>query len=240
MKLGIFSKTTDSSIVEVVGMSGLDFIILDQEHGPIGLETLLNHVRASKLTGVRSFVRVKGLDPTLIGSALDAGADGVQVPNITTKEQAKKAVESARFFPTGSRGVCRFVRAAQFGTMDKQEYFQKENQKLLALQVEGLEGIANLDDILKVEGFDILFAGPYDLSQSLGFPGQVDHPEVIMRIQELAVKTKRAGKIPGTFADNLRMAATFKKAGFEYIAYSVDLNIFQEACRKLKLDIETA
>lgn len=231
--LGVFSKTTDSSFVEATGIAGLDFIILDCEHGSITSETLCNHIRAAKITNISSIVRVKNIDAHSIGAALDTGATGVQVPNINTADQAKKAVEAARFYPLGKRGVCRFVRAASFGTEDKSKYFFKANQSILILQVEGLEGVNNIDAILEVPNFDVLFIGPYDLSQSVGKPGEVNSVEVLDLMRSIAQKAKAKNVILGTFCDTLENAKIMKEEGFTYIAYSVDVNIYIQALSKL-------
>lgn len=235
--LGVFSKTTDSAFVEAAGIAGLDFIILDCEHGPITSETLHNHVRAAKLTNINSIVRVKNLDTHAIAAALDTGAIGVQVPNINTAQQAKEAVEAARFHPLGNRGVCRFVRAASFGTQDKSEYFSNANQSVVILQVEGLEGVNNLDAILDIPGFDILFIGPYDLSQSVGKPGEVSSIEVLALMRDIAKKARAKNIILGTFCDTLENSKLLQKEGFTYIAYSVDVNIYIQALKNLIREI---
>ncbi|MBF6617240.1 MAG: aldolase [Candidimonas sp.] len=232
--VGIFSKTTDSAFVEAAGIAGLDFIILDQEHGPVSLETLHNHVRAAKLTHMAPVVRVKGLDSHAIGAALDSGAAGVQVPNINTAEQARIAVSAARFHPAGQRGVCRFVRAASYGTQDRAEYFRNANNALLVLQVEGVEGISNLDEILDIKGFDVLFVGPYDLSQSIGKPGEIDSPEVLRLIKTIAEKAKEKGVILGGFCDSSEGLRFLQDLDFRYISYSVDLNIFINSLKGLR------
>jgi 4-hydroxy-2-oxoheptanedioate aldolase len=232
--LGIFSKTIDSNLVEAIGYSGLDFMIFDQEHGTADLTTIQNHVRAAKLTGMTSVIRVAENNHNLIGSAFDTGADAVQVPNISSLSEAAQAIESAKFFPQGNRGVCCYVKAANYGTEEKSAYLRNANKKQLILQVEGKNGIEAIDEILKLENFDILFIGPYDLSQSLGYPGQVDHPDVVRAIENLAKKVKASGKVLGTFVDQVDKIKQFKERGFAYIAYSVDLNIFSNLCAQLK------
>lgn len=231
---GIFSKTLDSAFVEAAGHAGLDFIIFDTEHGPADWATLHNHVRAARLTSMAPVVRVRGLDAHAIGAALDTGAEGVQVPNITTDAQAAEAVAAARFHPEGRRGVCRFVRAAQFGGSEKTAYFATENQKLLILQVEGLEGVKNIDSILAVPGFDVVFVGPYDLSQSAGSPGNVDGPELRALIERIAEAARSAGKTLGIFCDTSAALARYRRAGVPYLAYSVDVSLFREALSKLQ------
>jgi len=231
--LGIFSKTTDSAFVEAAGLAGLDFIILDTEHGPANWETLHHHVRAASLTRALPVIRVKGADAHSISCALDTGAGGVQVPNVKTPEDAALAVNAARFHPSGNRGVCRYVRAANFGTKDKDAYFRDANEALLILQVEGIEGVKNLDAILNVEGFDVLFIGPYDLSQSAGKPGMIESPEVLALMKEISAKARAKGIVLGAFSDNKTRSAALKREGFSYIAQSVDVNIFASACASL-------
>ncbi len=226
---GIFSKTLDSAFVEAAGRAGLDFIILDTEHGPASWETIHNHVRAARMTAMAPLVRVRGLDAHAIGAALDSGAEGVQVPNITTAAQAAEAVAAARFHPMGQRGVCRFVRAAQFGETDKAAYFEAANEALVVLQVEGVEGVENIDAILAVPGFDVLFVGPYDLSQSAGRPGEVEAPEVRALIDRIAAAAAAAGKTLGIFCDTTAALARYRAMGVPYLSYSVDVSLFREA-----------
>lgn len=231
--IGIFSKTSDSNFVEATGLAGLDFIILDQEHGIVTSEKLLDHVRAAKVSNVKSFVRVPYLNSNYIGKALDAGADGVMVPNISTKEEAQEAVQYANFYPLGTRGVCRFVKAAQFGTLDKGEYFLEENKKTLILQVEGLVGIQNLESILSVEGIDFIFIGPYDLSQALGLPGEIYNPFVLDEIEKIINISRSKNKKIGIFTDTKEGLLKYKTLGVEMIAYSVDINIFLNAIKTI-------
>jgi 4-hydroxy-2-oxoheptanedioate aldolase len=230
---GIFSKTIDSAFIEAAGYSGLDFIIIDTEHGTASWETIQNHVRAASLTPMSAIVRVRGLDPHAIGAALDSGAAGVQVPNITNADQAAKAVAAARFYPLGNRGVCRFVRAACYGETEKSLYFETSNDALLVLQVEGVEGAHNIESILSVPNFDVLFIGPYDLSQSAGCPGEVDSPEVLSLISSISDAATSSGKILGIFCDSPLSLSRYRSIGIPYLSYSVDVSIFCEALKFL-------
>jgi len=231
--IGIFSKTTDSNFVEAAGYAGLSFIILDIEHGIATQETISNHIRAAILSDLFPIVRVSGVNVHEIGVALDSGALGVQVPNISTAEQAKESIHAAKFHPKGMRGTCRFVRAANFGMIEKQDYFHDANESLVILQVEGVEGVNNLDAILDVSGFDVLFIGPYDLAQSIGKPGQVDSPEVLKLMRNIANKAKEKGVVVGAFSDNVKRNKSLMKEGFNFIACSVDVNIFSMAIHNL-------
>lgn len=235
--VGIFSKTVDSNFIEAIGFSGMDFVILDQEHGPSSRENLFNHVRACKVSNVLSIARVSELNSNLIGSALDCGVDGIQVPNISSVKEAELAVEYSKFFPLGNRGVCRFVKDANHGSMDKKKYFENANAKKLIVQVEGEKGINDLESIFSVKNIDIIFIGPYDLSQSLGIPGEIDHPKMIGLMRDISQLAGENDIKLGTFADSIPTAKKMMNYGFEYLAYSVDVNIFLNSCKDIKRKI---
>lgn len=235
--IGIFSKTCDGSFIESSGKSGIDFCILDMEHGPVSYEHLPNLIRACELSATLPIVRVADNSEEYIGKALDLGAFGVQIPQINDKDSAIKAIKHAKFYPEGSRGVCRYVRAAEYSSKNKYDYFKESNETLIILQVEGIEGIQNLNDILAVPGIDVIFIGPYDLSQSLGVPGNVHHPKVIEQMKTIVDKASAAGITVGTFVDTPEDARYWKKLGVKYIANSVDVGIFYSACREIVTSI---
>ncbi|MDK2856769.1 MAG: 4-hydroxy-2-oxoheptanedioate aldolase [Bacillota bacterium] len=231
---GPFMKLSDPAVVEVFGYAGFDFVIIDTEHGPLSIETAENLVRAAQLTGVTPIIRVTDNDPAKISRALDIGAQGVQVPQITSREEAEKAVRAAKFAPQGDRGVCRFVRAADYTALDRYKYFLHANENtLVIIMVEGLEGISNIDGILATPGIDILFVGPYDLSQSLGVTGQVNHPSVIAKLEEVTAKAREKGVVVGTFVDTVEAAHQWSKLGIQYISYSVDVGLLYEGSRQI-------
>jgi 4-hydroxy-2-oxoheptanedioate aldolase len=232
---GPFSKTSDPAFIEIMGYGNFDFVILDLEHGPTSVQHLQHLVRAAEISGLFPIVRVKENNLSVIGEVLDIGAGGIQVPQVTNLEAAQRIVQAAKFFPSGARGVCRFVRAAKYSAQDKFSYFQEANETVIILQLEGREAIDNLEQILTVKDFDIIFIGPYDLSQSFGVPGQVDHPVVIGKIQEIVAQCVRRGITVGTFVDTVESARKWKKLGVKYLCYSVDVGIFYEKC---KSDVE--
>jgi len=230
---GIFSKTTDSSIIEIFGVSGFDFIILDNEHGYTNYETLKNHIRAAELTNLIPIVRVPNHHPENISKALDIGAYGIQVPNISTKQQVESVIKAAKFFPEGERGVCKYVRAADFSGLEKGVYFKQANTTLILIQVEGNEGLSNIEEILEVEGIDVLFIGPYDLSQALGVPGDIMHEKVLIAINEIIEKAKVRNVKIGVFCDTVETAVEWKNKGINYVSYSVDYGIIMDESKNL-------
>jgi 4-hydroxy-2-oxoheptanedioate aldolase len=231
--IGPFMKTGDPAFVEIAGYAGFDFVILDMEHGPASIESMQNLIRGAQAAGVVPIVRTPDDTEISIARALDIGAAGVQVPQVSTAAQAKRVVAAAKYAPDGSRGVCRFVRAAHYSSCDRFEYFKGANENLVIIHLEGKEAIDNLDELLEVDGLDILFIGPYDLSSSLGVLGQVDHPKVRECMKEIIRKAAAKGKAVGTFVDNNENARLWRETGVQYISYSVDVGIFYEACRSI-------
>ncbi len=223
---GPFMITSDPAFVEASGYAGFDFVIIDMEHGPISYETLQGMIRAANVADIMPVVRVpRGMD-IWIDKALDVGAGAVLIPQIDNGEQAKAAVAAAKFNPKGNRGVNRFVRAANYSSVSGNEYFGTANDTMVILQAEGKKAIENLDDILAVGGFDVLFIGPYDLSGSLGLIGQIDHPLVLAEIDKIIEKAAKVGVAVGIFADNATNAKKWKDRGVNFISYSCDMELY--------------
>jgi len=234
---GAFAKTNDPFFIEILGRAGFDFVILDSEHGPNSPRDLYPLVLASRVSGLLPVVRVGTLSETDIARVLDLGVAGVQVPQLSTAAQAQLAAQWSRFAPKGSRGVCRFVRAADFSLQARTEYFEDANEITVIGMVEGVAGIRNLDEILEVDGIDVLFVGPYDLSQALGVIGDVENPRVMNQIEIIVAKCKARNRSVGTFVDNMATAKRYKELGIKYLAYSVDVGIFADACRKISEEL---
>ena len=231
---GPFMKFTDPAAVEIMGFAGFDFVIIDEEHGPISIENSQNLIRAAESVKITPIIRVGNNDEVLILRALDIGAQGIEIPQINSKSDALRAVKSVKYSPQGERGVCRYVRAANYSSMDKFKYFESANKETMIIaHIEGIEGINNLDEILSVPGIDVIFIGPYDLSQSLGIPGQVNHPLVTEKMKEVILKCKQSKVAVGTFADDIETAKSWVSLGVQYLAFSVDVGILYEASENI-------
>ena len=229
--LGPFLKLTDPAVVEICAAAGFDFVIIDTEHGPYSIETVQNFIRAAESKNITSIIRVPENAPHYILRALDIGAQGVQVPQISTKIDAEQAVSAAKFHPHGDRGVCRYVRAGGYSSADRNEHFTSSNEETMVIvHIEGIEGVENLPDILTVERLDVIFLGPYDLSQSCGVPGQVDHPSVVEKMEEAVRISREAGVAVGTFVESPEGAKKWRDIGVQYLSYAVDAGIFYNAC----------
>lgn len=231
--IGPFMKTMDPAFVECAGHAGFDFVILDMEHGPAGFPDLQNLIRGAEAAGVLPVVRTCDASETAIGKALDLGAAGIQVPQVKSVQEGEEIVRAAKFYPEGERGVCRFVRAASYSSMPGDRYFREANENLVIMQVEGAQILENLDSILKIKGLDILFIGPYDLSQSLGVPGKVGDRKVVDTIRKINDRARMAGIVTGVFCDTAESLELWYRAGIRYLSYSVDVGIFSSACRDI-------
>lgn len=234
MVVGPFVNCSYPAFIEIVGMAGFDFAIVDMEHGPLSVETAEDLCRAGQLAGLDPIVRVSANDAPQIQRALDIGSAGVQVPQIETRAQAEAVVRAARYAPLGMRGISLFTRAGDytvFGTEGLTDGLNEE--QLVIIHIEGVRGLENLDEIVTVPGIDVVFLGPYDLSQSFGIPGQVNDPRVVQGMEAAVVKIRAAGKAAGTFAADADTAKRWMGAGVQYLSLGVDVGIFAAACRGL-------
>jgi 4-hydroxy-2-oxoheptanedioate aldolase len=235
--IGPFLKAASPALVEVMGYAGLDFALIDMEHGPLSYETVEHMILAAERVGIAPIVRVEAVAESAIIRPLDKGAAGLVVPHVDTGAMARDVVRFARYAPLGERGMDLYARAAQYSHTPKQEYLKQANQALLALQIEGSDGLRNLEEILAVPGSDVIFIGPYDLSQSLGHPGEIDHPEVVAVIERIIVVVRNAGRHVGIYADDAAAARKWIALGVQFIALCVDTAIYYRACKQLVADL---
>jgi 4-hydroxy-2-oxoheptanedioate aldolase len=186
---------TSAGLVELLGHQGFDGVFLDCEHGPAGWEAVEDMARAAELTGYSSVVRVQSNDPATITRALDRGASGIQVPHVNTRAEAEAAVQHAKFAPLGHRGWSGWRSALG---VDSNEFARAANaQTLVAIMLEEVEALDNLDEILKVDHVDVFFVAPGDLSQSMGLPGQMAHPQVSAAVDDALRRIRAAGRVSG-------------------------------------------
>lgn len=217
--LGIFQGFNSPNVVELIGYAGLDFVILDSEHGYMSPETMENMVRAADNCRMTTIIRVPQNERHHILRALDIGALGVHIPMVNTREDAEKAVYFAKYYPRGGRGLAFSTRAARYGMdVNKREFLESSNREVMVMvHLETRRAIENLPEILKVDDLDLLFIGPTDLAQSLGYYGDPNHEEVQTMITESIKSIVAAGKIPGVFAGDLVSAKKWIGLGAKYI-----------------------
>ena len=235
--IGTFQIMDTPMAAEIPGLAGLDFVIIDQEHGPLTADESLGYCTAARAGGCAPLVRVRRNTEPEIQRALDIGAAGVQIPQIESRADAEAAANAARFDPIGSRGLSLYVRAG--GYKGGEDYTTRQNEEVtVIIHIEGEDGVKNLDEIMAVEGIDVLFIGPYDLSQSLGVPGQVRSPEVEEMMAEVCERAAEEDMIVGTFADDPEMAQQWIDVGVQYIALYVDAPLLLDAFRDYRAGID--
>ncbi|MEK6717537.1 MAG: aldolase/citrate lyase family protein [candidate division NC10 bacterium] len=201
---------SSAGLVELLGRMGFDGIFIDCEHGPAGWEEVENMVRAAELVDATPIVRVQSNDPSTITRALDRGAGGVQVPHINTRAQAEAAVRAAKFAPLGHRGYA----GGRSALGVKGNFTNHANEETMVVaMLEEVEALKNLDDILKVEHIDAFFIAPGDLSQSMGYPGHLDHPDVQAAVHDAVRRTRDAGRAPGVLTTNAASARRYLDLG---------------------------
>lgn len=228
---GTFVMCNSPDVVEVIAISGFDFIVIDTEHGPLSIESTHNLIRAAELRGITPITRVtEGKETTIIRS-LDVGAHGIQVPQVNDKRTAENIVKYSKYFPEGIRGIA-LPRASDYGAVHPIEYFKLENEEtLIIVHCENKIGLENLEQIAEVPGIDVIFLGPFDMSQSLGIVGQVNHPMIEEVAERVLWISKSAGKAAGIFVSDGEQAKLRAKQGFQYITIGIDVSLLGKACR---------
>lgn len=219
--VGIFCAIPHPVAVEVSAAAGPDFLCIDWEHAQIGRERIEDLIRAADVQRVPAMVRVPAHGSEWTAAVLDAGAAGVLVPRISTAEQARAAVKATRFPPLGERGLGP-GRATAYGYQIP-DYLAAANEKLvLAIQVETAEGLANIDEIVAVEGVDVIFVGPADLAASLGATTPADAARLDAAIVTIAWATRNAGKAAGIFRPMTSDVAKWAEAGVTFFLLGSD------------------
>jgi 4-hydroxy-2-oxoheptanedioate aldolase len=225
--LGPFVRIPRPEMIELLSFVGFDFAVVDLEHGPIMPNELYPLILAAERRGIRLIARLPLLQENYFKWLLDMNIGGLQVPHVKTAQDAADAVKFSKFAPEGERGLCRFVRAAEFSNIPKEEYIKEaNNNSLLILQIEGTEGVKNIKEIIEIPGIDLIFVGPYDLSQSLGLIGQIWHEKVVNEIKLIIELCKNKGIAVGVFTDTKEGVKYWRDSGVKYMNYGIDVELF--------------
>ena len=230
--LGSWVSLGHQSVVEIFAKAGLDWIVVDLEHSVITISEAADLIRVIDLCGVAPLVRLTSNNPDQIKRVMDAGAHGIIVPMVKTQAEADKAVAATRYQPKGDRGVG-LARAQGYGPTFQEYLKWQESSPIVIVQIEHIEAIRNIESILNVDGVDGLIIGPYDLSASMGIPGQFDNAEFVQAVDQIKKSALKKNCVIGTHIvepdhDHLKKAIS---DGFNFIAFSVDVRILDEAMR---------
>jgi 2-dehydro-3-deoxyglucarate aldolase len=236
--IGSWIQLGEEALTEMLATGGFDWLCIDLEHTTISIDQAGKIIRVADLAGCPTLVRLSSHDPAQIKRVLDAGASGIIAPMVNTAQEAAAIVSAATYPPRGTRGVG-LARAQQYGVGFPDYLRRMERDLVCIMQVEHIDGVDNLDDILAVDGVDGFFIGPYDLSASLGHPGEFDHPDVVAAMDRVGEVVKRPDVLAGVHVvepepDRLgRMI----DAGYRFIAYASDMLFFAHHLKAVAADI---
>lgn len=218
--LGAFVNLSTTASVEVLALAGLDYVIIDTEHGPYDIDKATELIIACEARGITPFARVRAIERPAILKLLDAGAKGLIIPYLKSVDEAKKIVAWGKYRPIGDRGFGT-TRSASYGYGQERaggimEFFAKMNaENLLIPQCETMECLNTIEEVAAVEGIDGIFIGPYDLSISMGVAGQFDHPQMLSAYARVLSATKAADKLCYILATNPTDAIAKLSQGFD-------------------------
>lgn len=232
-QIGLWLGLCSSYSAELLAGAGFDWLLIDGEHAPNNVQTVLGQLQAVAPYPSRPVVRPPWNDAVIIKQLLDVGAQTLLIPMIQNAEQARDAVRATRYPPHGVRGVgSALARASRWNRVP--DYLQQADEQMCVLvQIETREAVKNLDAILQVEGADGVFIGPADLSADMGFAGNPQHPEVQRTIDDAIARIRAAGKAPGILMANKALAQRYLEAGALFVAVGVDTTLLARAAEAL-------
>lgn len=234
--IGSWLSMAHESIAEILAGAGYDWVVVETEHTAIDNSEVLRLMMAIEGAGSLPFVRVAWNDPIQIKAVLDSGAAGILVPMVNSAADARAAVDACKYPPLGKRGVG-LARAQGYGQNFK-EYVERANEDgLLMVQIEHVDAVRNIEEILDVEGIDGTFIGPYDMSLSMGIPGQLEHPDILAAMDTVLEATKAKGLTPGIHlvhpdGAERRLAEVLGK-GYRFLAMGTDILFLGDSARSL-------
>jgi 4-hydroxy-2-oxoheptanedioate aldolase len=230
---GCWLNLGSSLTAEIVGLAGFDWVLIDLEHGAGVEKDVLAQLQALASTPTAAMVRVESADAPRISRILDMGAEGVMCPKVNNAAEAQKVINALHYPPFGNRGVAKMVRATTFGA-NFDQYYQESKENILGIvQIETAEALNHLDEIAALEGVDVLFIGPADLSMELGIFGQFDHPTFIDALKKINQAAQNAGKATGILFFNANDYDKYHDMGIRFIACGADATFVADSARNM-------
>lgn len=232
-QIGLWLGLASPYCAELAANAGFDWLLIDGEHAPNDLRSLLGQLQAVSPYSSQPVIRPVIGDTALIKQILDIGTQTLLVPMVESAEQARELLRAMHYPPNGVRGVgSALARASRWNTVPG--YLDKADEQMcLLVQIESLEGLANLDAIVKVDGVDGVFIGPADLSASMGHRGNPGHPEVQAVIEDAIIRIRQAGKAPGILSADEQLARRYIELGALFVAVGVDTTVLMRGLQAL-------
>jgi len=230
--VGYFMCTGEPVFVEIMGTSGFDFVAFDTEHGRLNIETIEHLTRAAEVTGLSSLVRFPKDDYNLALRCLEAGAEGLIMTHCCSSSDVRKLIDTMKFSPIGRRGYATNTRANDYGQNAPSNYITAANDNLIVgVMIEDSEAVQNIDDILNVDGLDLIIIGFGDLSASCGVPTQFDHPKVLEAAEAVVAACAAHSNITlGVFVEDAKEIPSWLEKGASFYVYLSEVDLFRNAC----------
>jgi len=227
-----------ATVPRIMQAAGWDYILIDTEHASFSIETVSALLSASSTVGLPALVRVPETQRSLLSRPLDAGALGLMIPRVESRAQAEAIVRYTKYPPVGDRGVILGNAHTDFRMVEGKAFMRQANaETLLIMQIETRTGFDQMDEILSVPGLDVALIGPYDLSTSLGIPGELNHPRMVATIDRFLKSCARHKVVPGNFVGTVADGRAWLRRGMRFLIYSADFFILLERSRQVLAEL---
>ncbi|MDB6177409.1 aldolase/citrate lyase family protein [Paracoccus sp. Z330] len=235
--LGTWLMSGAPATAEALGHAGFDFLVLDMEHVPVGIEQVTHILRAIGLTAADALVRLPWNDPVTIKRVLDAGGQSIMLPFVQNADEARAAVSAAKYPPMGTRGVAAVHRGSSYGA-DTGYLHTANDQTCVIVQLETPEAIANMPEIARIPGLDGIFIGPGDLAAAMGHIGKIDHPDVQAALADAAAQAASLSIPVGIVGASPAMVGTYISMGYRFAAVGSDMSMMTARARQVLGDLK--
>jgi len=232
--IGTWNIINSPVVADVISSCNLDFLIVDGEHGSFSYETAQNIVFACESNNVSPIMRIGEISENNILKALDIGVHGIQIPCISSCDELDEVINFSKYPPEGKRGFSPFTKSGLYDQSNASKMTSLANKNtLLIAGIENMEGIEILPKLIEYKDLDVVFVGLYDLSKSMGIPGQIDNNKILSILDDIILETHNAGKKIGTIATSPDFLKVLKNKNIDYITYSVDTGMLKNSYKEL-------
>jgi 2-dehydro-3-deoxyglucarate aldolase/4-hydroxy-2-oxoheptanedioate aldolase len=235
----IISEVRNPNVSYMLAQCGFEFFIIDNEHGSYNPETIANIIAGARGAGISVIVRIPEITRENILKPLDAGAAGLLVPMVNSAAGAEEVIRHAKYPTMGNRGAALRRPHNMYAKVNAADYLKQANENtFIAVQAETTQAIDNINEIASVDGVDCIFVGPFDLSVSLGIPGQINHPIEVEAIEKVVAACKMHNKIAGILMFDQELLSKWIKHDFRFAVYSSDITLLADAASKAVKDLK--
>lgn len=229
----MFMEVASPGCCRMLKEAGFDFVIFDTEHSWYGIETIAGFIRAARDIGLLCIIRAPGFQGQWPARYLDLGADGIVFPHVDTAQQAADIIRQVKYPPMGERGMANSIAHDDYAAQPMTPFTTAANEDILVIaQIETAAGLRNREGILSTPGIDAVFIGPNDLSLSMGFPGQLDHPQVVQAMQDILDCARKHGVAPGLHGFSIEKTRSWLDKGARFVCHRSDISLIVEGSKQ--------